>query len=699
MKGIVRKLKNVGMLLLIIPTMVFLYYTFVPQYYYRDHEGYLAGAIVLAGYISFVILVNLTKEWVLTRCDEGKDKVYVLSILTVLFTGICVRTLLFYYSKIYVLLLGLFWILVFLHLLLTQLLIRLNKTVNISYIQMICAAGIATLAATIIRGMYLFRWQVLLSGVIILGLAVCYSIDKSEYFPYDFVGWKKDIRSRFKDNLKISIIVVISLVILYLLLGPLEIYVGNMLSFSFGYKTFMPLCLLIGMVTVLCVPVCISLLTKKTFKLAMILISCFSVLSYIQYLFMNTKLMEEDGARLRLYTMGDYPMINLILWIVIAIVFIVITYLIKDKWKIVVGGACAFISAMQMVAVISLVITCINSPAPRYYQLTGEKMFTVAKEENVIVLVPDSFARKYWDELLEDDDSYKDILKDFTYYDNQDSEYYPTFPSFIHFVTGHERDDGEYPSYSMQRAKWQQEAWNSETCINFFDSIKRAGYKVYINIPSACDLLGSYDDVSKYVENAEYAESNVEKQKLLKMLFSMSIYRCVPYVLKRPFEYFSWDFAELERYNDKKAAYKNEDFYAEACNGITVDETVDKAIHIINWHGFHEEYTNNEFCNAVSEDRLPEITQLQNEKGVLLCVKTYLDKLKEIGRYDDTTIIVMGDHGKLYDGCVFIKMPGEEFDELRVDSKPRTYSGFQRTILDMIDAPDKEKFTESWIDK
>lgn len=709
MKKNLNIIKYIGIIWGTIIGFYYLIFAFIPQYEVRDHEGYLGGAIVLAGYIGLILVTNLIKETLLID-EKKREYIHILSIADTLSTMLCIRTLLFYHARVYVISLIVFLIIPASFVVLRILTKKLGKEVKIDYIYILCLSGILSLLSTVVRGLYIFRWQIILTiASLCLFVAYKYLLSKknnekdnlSIYFPYDFDSWANEIKSDFISKFKIVIVIVLSLVVLYLFLGPLEIYAGNMISFSFGYKTFMPIFLGIGAAVLVIIPTVISMFTRKTYKLICIFLTAFSLLSYIQYMFMNTKLMEEDGARLRLNTMGNYPTINLIIWCIAGIALLGGLYIAKDAWRTIVVGISAFISAIQIVAVVSLVITCVNSPAPRFYQLTGDKMFSVAKDENIIVLMPDTFARQYLTELLEDDPQYMSIFKDFTYYDNMNCEYFPTFPSVIHTLTGYEKPDGTSPGYSKERVEWQTAAWNSKRCNDFVDLVKANRYKYYVNIPSACELLGAYDDVKDKVDNTEYAESNVDRASLVKMLFSMSIYRCVPYVIKPPFEYFSWDFAELERYEGKKAAYRNEDFYKEVCEGISVDDTVDKKFHVINWHGFHDEYTNDEYCNHVDNAEQNGVTMLQNEKAVMLCIKTYLEKLKEIDRYDDSTIIIMGDHGflKYLDGCVFIKLPNERHDEVVIDDEPRIYGDFQATILEMMEVDEYSEFGHSWLEK
>ena len=98
------------MILLTIPSFIFWQYALIPQYGVRDHEGYLGGALVLSGYISFIVLMNLLKEIMLNGEPSelsiaykifNKDNAYILGIVNVLVSLICIRTLLFYHSRVY----------------------------------------------------------------------------------------------------------------------------------------------------------------------------------------------------------------------------------------------------------------------------------------------------------------------------------------------------------------------------------------------------------------------------------------------------------------------------------------------------------------------------------------------------------------------------------------------------------------------
>lgn len=692
--------------LLLISSVYFWYFSIIPQYDIRDNEGYLAGAIVLAGYVSFVVLTNVTKQYLIII---GKKKyIYILSIINIITGYACVRTLLFYYSRLYLGSLLLFWIVPLVFCGIRLICKKKEMTLKINYMMSLYIAGMAAVLSIIVRGFYFTKIAVVLAILgIVVGLITEAQFNLSdntsryEYFPYDFNEWYAELKNSFFKKYKIAAIILISVASLYCMLSPLELYVGNILSFSFGWTTFVPIMALISLLVVIIGATIISLFNNATYKVICVGISIFSILSYVQYMFMNTKLMEEDGSRLDLATMGNYPRVNLAVWIIVGIILLCVCYCIKDRWTLALGGICGFLSAIQVVAVISLIITCINSPAPRYYQLSGDKQFTVAKDNNVIILVPDTFARTKLNNLLayDPDGNYMDIFRDFTYYENMYSKQHPTLPSLIYLLTGNDAEDGIDRRLTMERVMWQKEAWTGDICNSFFNEIHNNGYKFYMNIPAPCELVGAYEDVVGKIDNIEYAVSNVDKVKLTKMLVSMSFYSCVPYVFKPPFEYFSWDFELLENYGGKQAAYKNEDFYSDIQDGISVDDTTDNKVHMIVWHGFHDEYTNDEFCNYVPPEEISKVSDEQNSKGVMLCIDTYLEKLKEIGRYDDSTIIIMGDHGvsKMHDGCVFVKMPNERHEGVNIDHSDKTYADFRATVIDMIGSDRHEEFGDSWV--
>lgn len=72
----------------------------------------------------------------------------------------------------------------------------------------------------------------------------------------------------------------------------------------------------------------------------------------------------------------------------------------------------------------------------------------------------------------------------------------------------------------------------------------------------------------------------------------------------------------------------------------------------------------------------------ETAKGCMVIVGEYLNQLKELGVYDDATIIITSDHGGPRDSQVifFMKNPHETHNEMPVSNAPIGLTEFQATI-------------------
>ena len=104
----------------------------------------------------------------------------------------------------------------------------------------------------------------------------------------------------------------------------------------------------------------------------------------------------------------------------------------------------------------------------------------------------------------------------------------------------------------------------------------------------------------------------------------------------------------------------------------------DKSNYYIFQHlsGAHN-YNIDENCQLKEESTLEETA-----KGCMVLVEEYFNQLKELGVYDDATIIVTSDHGGPRDSQVvfFMKNANETHDEMLVSSAPISLSELQATI-------------------
>lgn len=87
-------------------------------------------------------------------------------------------------------------------------------------------------------------------------------------------------------------------------------------------------------------------------------------------------------------------------------------------------------------------------------------------------------------------------------------------------------------------------------------------------------------------------------------------------------------------------------------------------------------------------------TRWQTMQGLWVTVNKYFDRMKELGIYDNSTIIVMSDHGICYDhtdydhfytdAIFFMKKPGETHDAVVRNHDEITHHDFQKIILESL---------------
>lgn len=78
----------------------------------------------------------------------------------------------------------------------------------------------------------------------------------------------------------------------------------------------------------------------------------------------------------------------------------------------------------------------------------------------------------------------------------------------------------------------------------------------------------------------------------------------------------------------------------------------------------------------------------ETAKGCMVILEYYFNRLKEMGVYDDATIIITADHGDFDDSQVifYIKRPGEEHEKSPVNQAPITHCEYLSTIVDAVGA-------------
>lgn len=463
--------------------------------------------------------------------------------------------------------------------------------------------------------------------------------------------------------------------------GPIEMFFGNYKELELVFHEFAWHFILLGVGGAVVVSALIWLLPEKLHKLAVGVIWGISIAAYVQVMFANRGL-EQLGATATGYetTVAEqWP--NTILWMVIICAAIVIVLACKKHWKQIVSLSALYLIVIQLIGMVSLFVSademCYEIPAAEK-GLDARKQYMVSANENIIFILLDNFSNEWLYEARLEDEHIIDCMKDFTYYNNADCNSYGTFPSLVHIITGNPID------ISVKVNDYMEESWTNELTNQYFDLLKKNNYEFNLCVDEERLVLGSHpvDMLADKVSNITVGDEarTVDKTLMFEVMLKMSCYRYAPNVLK---EFFTVQSNEYDNIviNVGEFAYYNPDFYQGLMEkGLSIGSEETNYFNFLYFNGMHE-FINDSDCNWNGR-----VSRIECMRGVFKMVDEYFRQLKELGVYDNSTIIVLADHGSKFNGqpIFFIKEKNETHEEMLETSAPIDYDAIRPTIVQIL---------------
>lgn len=496
---------------------------------------------------------------------------------------------------------------------------------------------------------------------------------------------------------KISLIYMLLPVLLYGILGPLEIYAGNVDEFIFILKDFFWFFLGVSVLVWLAGSAVLAFLPEKVRDVLHVMIFIFSVLSYVQNLFFNQKLMNANGSAMDWDSMRGTATVNLIIWIVLAAALAAVPFVWKNRYQKIYLGITAFISAVQLVTAVSLLITTVPV-GYRLMTVSAKGQLEVAPGSNVIVFLFDGCYNTQFEETMAAHPEIPGTLKDFTYYDNADCHYNYTFPSIAHMLTGVDVD------CNIPMEEWRESCWHEERSRNFFNTLHSLDYECDLySYNYVYDVIGPIENLKDIIDNTIDATPFIDYRLLYVELEKMTIYKYVPYIVKPRFEVKDYVMQEIACNFDSESpcAYENGDFYQALMEErLSVDASLENKFSVIHLSGLHMPWnTNADGTYSVEGTSLSETSE-----GIAVVMQEYIRQLKALEGdiYDNATVIITADHGgtniSVPQPIYFIKPPHTLQEEMQITSAPISHDDFQATVLTCIGGQDTTGYGTSVFD-
>ena len=385
--------------------------------------------------------------------------------------------------------------------------------------------------------------------------------------------------------------------------------------------------------------------------------------AFIQDHFLSGYLPALTGEEIEWSIYSQWNHISLGLWSGVFLLFILLLIFRQRFMKGAVYALLALLLCSEAVIGVVDIATAKheNRRTGTYFNQNG--MYETSTEGNIVVLVTDTFEATYMNEILEKYPDCRDFLQDVTYYDNTSGISVFTYFSYPKILTGQDFPLGktfiEGAAYAFETETLISEVYNKGWEIGY--------YTEFAPTSNVKDKIISYDD-------RELHPNRQARIDITKYLIKGALFRNMPQMLKPRLAVSTLDF-EYAKFNLEgvEAPYiTNDGVYFEklAENGLTKTESKPR-LNVTELFGVHEPCTpNTELVPLEDWDTLSlREQQLATGYAQLKILRTYLDKLKEAGTYDNTTVIMIADHGReqrFYPLCL-VKEAGRQADGFRID--------------------------------
>lgn len=310
--------------------------------------------------------------------------------------------------------------------------------------------------------------------------------------------------------------------------------------------------------------------------------------------------------------------------------------------------------------------------------LTTKDMFTISSKDNIIVFLLDAFDASVFERIVEKDLTELDELRDFTFYPDTTSVFGYTHNSLPQILTG-KTYYNDMPFEEYLDAAWQNNF--------YYEKLKSNNYDIGIYTE------GTFISKNAPAENLINEEIRFDK-KSMKGLNNLAIFRMAPHYIKKWFyNYNPNEWIDLLT-NRNVQVYSENDmgFYLELKKGMHTehDKNCFRFYHLV---GAHFPYIYNREMEHIAEGEKG--NEYDQCIGILKIVKEYIRQMKEKRKFDDSTFVIMADHGFHNQigsrPLLCIKQPRSNNKQIIISNEPISFAQFLPMILPQVGSINKDK--------
>lgn len=473
----------------------------------------------------------------------------------------------------------------------------------------------------------------------------------------------------------------------YVVFAPYETFLGNASEFRFDFSWLWGIVALKGLLIFSFVALMLMFLKGRLKIVATALVFGVTIAGYVQAMLFNGMMHNLDGTETG--WSGSSVTVNLIIWIAIAVLPAVICLIIKKHWRKICSAGSALIAGMQVVAMVSLILTSAQPNVGSLMSYAG--IYEVSAKNNVIIFVLDKFDQTYVDKMLTAFPNSLDGLKGFTYYPNATGSYCFTHVAVPYLLTG-----DRIPEYDPTDEQVISQIDNSE----YFKYITE-------HTGSLCIYTDEFNirsnDARSKIDNCVSTNYIVDEAGILEASRKASLYRLLPFKYKQNYVYDSSNFNSALTSMATDDYYSLDDYDSEAAmdkailkDGLSENKQYgDNSFRFIHVKGAHGSYKLNENAEYLETPISAEDGGLEKTAaGSMKLVSDYLKALNDLGLYKDATVIITADHGNAHviesdddtarnvNPIMFFKPAGAGYDQpLKTSNAPVSHDDIFPTVI------------------
>lgn len=488
------------------------------------------------------------------------------------------------------------------------------------------------------------------------------------------------------------IFVTLFLVITFFVYAPFELYLTNQTEFWFKLSMFAFVPIIISVVVGAFLILVGHVIREKYRQYFSAFIFGLALAIYLQSNFLNLQVGVLNGADINWKDYKVSFVVNLLVWMVCIITPCLLVKIKPQLMKKGMSYVSALISIMQIVTLIVLMITSYKPTEDLYKMYISDKnLFEVSKDDNVVIFLLDMYDDRDFKNIIEAEPELANELDGFTQFANSTGNYSTTSYSLATLFTG---------QYLYNDRPFSEQMTVAAEKSQMLNTLSENGFRLDVYTYSWGVLpTNILSKTSNYVEGkvkiGDYYQFTKKLYQLVACKYLPNIIK--PYIWMNGTEFDQYK--ELSNNLQMEFDPNNVNFYKKLQKeGISTDSD-QKCFKFIHLEGVHYPYYINEKVEMVDEG---ETSELKCARGALQIVQTYMDEMKKQGVYDNSSIIIMADHGYYWDGVltnpVLLVKPRDAKGTLKVSNSPVSHHDFQPSVLSLAGLNKNMQWGESFFD-